>query len=60
MIELTSLTIAEARQKLRCKEITAIELTEAYISVIDAANYRLNAYIKVTPDLARVMAKNSD
>ncbi|TCA31799.1 Asp-tRNA(Asn)/Glu-tRNA(Gln) amidotransferase subunit GatA [Rhizobium leguminosarum bv. viciae] len=60
MSELTSLTIAEARQKLRGKEITAIELTEAYISVIDAANDRLNAYIKVTPDLARVMAKNSD
>ncbi|WP_439871799.1 Asp-tRNA(Asn)/Glu-tRNA(Gln) amidotransferase subunit GatA [Rhizobium leguminosarum] len=60
MSELTSLTIAEAREKLRAKEITAIELTEAYISAIDAANGRLNAYIKVTPDLARVMAKNSD
>ncbi|MBY3201191.1 Asp-tRNA(Asn)/Glu-tRNA(Gln) amidotransferase subunit GatA [Rhizobium laguerreae] len=60
MSELTSLTIAEARQKLRAKEITAIELTEAYISAIDAANDRLNAYIKITPDLARVMAKNSD
>ncbi|UWM83329.1 Asp-tRNA(Asn)/Glu-tRNA(Gln) amidotransferase subunit GatA [Rhizobium sp. SRDI969] len=60
MSELTSLTIAEARQKLRGKEITAIELTDSYISAIDAANDRLNAYIKVTPDLARVMAKNSD
>ncbi|TBZ12082.1 Asp-tRNA(Asn)/Glu-tRNA(Gln) amidotransferase subunit GatA [Rhizobium leguminosarum] len=60
MSELTSLTIAEARQKLRAKEITAIELTEAYISAIDAANGRLNAYIKITPDLAHVMAKNSD
>ncbi|NKL37438.1 Asp-tRNA(Asn)/Glu-tRNA(Gln) amidotransferase subunit GatA [Rhizobium leguminosarum bv. viciae] len=60
MSELTSLTIAEARQKLRAKEITAIELTEAYISAIDAANGRLNAYIKITPDLASVMAKNSD
>ncbi|MBY3154475.1 Asp-tRNA(Asn)/Glu-tRNA(Gln) amidotransferase subunit GatA [Rhizobium laguerreae] len=60
MSELTSLTIAEARQKLRAKEITAIELTEDYISAIDAANDRLNAYIKITPDLACVMAKNSD
>ncbi|MBX4889858.1 Asp-tRNA(Asn)/Glu-tRNA(Gln) amidotransferase subunit GatA [Rhizobium bangladeshense] len=60
MSELTSLTIAEARQKLRAKEITAIELTEAYISAIDAANDRLNAYVKVTPDLARVMARKSD
>ncbi|MBB4189892.1 aspartyl-tRNA(Asn)/glutamyl-tRNA(Gln) amidotransferase subunit A [Rhizobium aethiopicum] len=60
MSELTSLTIAEAREKLRAKEITAIELTEAYISAIDAANDRLNAYIKTTPDLARVMARKSD
>ncbi|MFS8146815.1 Asp-tRNA(Asn)/Glu-tRNA(Gln) amidotransferase subunit GatA [Rhizobium sp. BR 249] len=60
MSELTSLTIAEARQKLRAKEITAIELTDAYISAIDAANDRLNAYIKTTPDLARVMARKSD
>ena len=56
MSELTSLTIAEAREKLRAREITATELTEAYISAIDAANGQLNAYIKTTPDLARVMA----
>ncbi|MDF0697907.1 Asp-tRNA(Asn)/Glu-tRNA(Gln) amidotransferase subunit GatA [Rhizobium sp. MC63] len=60
MSELTSLTIAEARRKLRAKEITALELTDAYISAIDAANERLNAYVKVTPDLARVMARRSD
>ena len=42
MSELTSLTIAEAREKLRAKEIKAVELTEAYISAIEAAN-RLSA-----------------
>ncbi|GES51926.1 MULTISPECIES: Asp-tRNA(Asn)/Glu-tRNA(Gln) amidotransferase subunit GatA [Rhizobium] len=60
MSELTSLTIAEARDKLRAKQITATELTEAYISAIDAANGQLNAYIAVTPDKAREMAKASD
>lgn len=60
MSELTSLTIAEARDKLRAKQITATELTEAYISAIDAANGQINAYIKVTPDKAREMAKASD
>ncbi len=60
MSELTSLTIAEARDKLRAKQITAIELTEAYISAIDAANGQINAYIAVTPDKAREMAKASD
>jgi aspartyl-tRNA(Asn)/glutamyl-tRNA(Gln) amidotransferase subunit A len=60
MSELTSLTIAEAREKLRAKEITAVELTEAYISAIDAANGVLNAYVKVTPEKAREMARTSD
>jgi aspartyl-tRNA(Asn)/glutamyl-tRNA(Gln) amidotransferase subunit A len=60
MSELTSLTIAEAREKLRAKQISATELTESYLSAIDAANGALNAYIKVTPDKARAMAKASD
>ncbi|MEZ2130320.1 MULTISPECIES: Asp-tRNA(Asn)/Glu-tRNA(Gln) amidotransferase subunit GatA [unclassified Sinorhizobium] len=60
MSELTSLTIAEARQKLRAKEITATELTEAYISAIEAANDQLNAYVKVTPEKALQMAEASD
>ncbi|MDB5525684.1 MAG: Asp-tRNA(Asn)/Glu-tRNA(Gln) amidotransferase GatCAB subunit [Rhizobium sp.] len=60
MSELTSLTIAEARNKLLAKEITSVELTEAYLNAIDAANEKLNAYIKVTPELAREQAKASD
>ncbi|MCS0459276.1 MULTISPECIES: Asp-tRNA(Asn)/Glu-tRNA(Gln) amidotransferase subunit GatA [Rhizobium] len=60
MSELTSLTIAEARTKLRAKEIKATELTEAYISAIEAANDKLNAYIKVTPEKALQMAEASD
>ncbi|EJL54932.1 glutamyl-tRNA(Gln) and/or aspartyl-tRNA(Asn) amidotransferase, A subunit [Rhizobium sp. CF122] len=60
MSELTSLTIAEARTKLRAKEIKATELTEAYISAIEAANEKLNAYIKVTPEKALQMAEASD
>lgn len=60
MTDLTSLTIAEARTKLSAKEITAVELTDAYIAAIDAANERINAYITVTPEKAREMAKASD
>ncbi len=60
MSELTSLSIAEAREKLRAREISAPELTEAYISAIEAANPAINAYITVTPDKARAMAKASD
>ncbi|AXV17269.1 Asp-tRNA(Asn)/Glu-tRNA(Gln) amidotransferase GatCAB subunit A [Neorhizobium sp. SOG26] len=60
MTELTSLTIAEAREKLKAKEITSVELTESYLKAIDAANEALNAYVTVTPEKALEMAKASD
>ncbi|MCM2451478.1 Asp-tRNA(Asn)/Glu-tRNA(Gln) amidotransferase subunit GatA [Agrobacterium vitis] len=60
MSELTSLTIAEAREKLVSKDITAVELTDAYLGAIEAANGAINAYVTVTPEIARDMAKASD
>ena len=60
MTELTSLTIAQAREKLVAKEITSVELTDAYLSAIDQANKTLNAYVTVNDDKAREMAKASD
>jgi aspartyl-tRNA(Asn)/glutamyl-tRNA(Gln) amidotransferase subunit A len=59
MSELTSLTIAEARAKLQAKEISAVELTDAYLKAMEAAR-TLNAYVVETPDQARAMAKVSD
>ncbi|MEL6922112.1 MAG: amidase, partial [Pseudomonadota bacterium] len=60
MTDLTALTIAEARNKLHAKEITAVELTEAYLDAIGSEKDPLNAYIEVTPDNARHWAKVSD
>lgn len=60
MTDLTRLTIAEARAKLRGKEITAAEITEAYLAAIEQANPVINAYVAVTADKARAMAKASD
>jgi aspartyl-tRNA(Asn)/glutamyl-tRNA(Gln) amidotransferase subunit A len=60
MVDLTKLTIAEAREKLRAREFTALELTQAYLEAIDAANPRLNAYVVVTHERAREMARRSD
>jgi len=57
---LTDLTIAAARDRLRRREITAAELTEAYIEAIDEGNKTLNAYIAETRDYARRQAKESD
>ena len=60
MTDLTRLTIAEAREKLAAREIKAVELTDAYLSAIEAANPAINAYVAVTPEKAREMAKASD
>src|SRR3954469_20175574 len=59
MTELTSLTLAQARDRLRNKEITAAELTDAHIGAVEAAR-ALNAFVKETPDQAREMARASD
>ena len=60
MTDLTALTIAEAREQLKAKAITATELTGAYIQAIENANEALNAYIVTTPEKALEMAKASD
>ncbi len=58
-MSLTALTISQARSMLQAREISAVELTEAYISAIEKAKI-LNAYVAETPDQARAMAKVSD
>ncbi|WP_417681389.1 Asp-tRNA(Asn)/Glu-tRNA(Gln) amidotransferase subunit GatA [Roseibium sp.] len=60
MTDLTRLTIAEAREGLKNKDYTSSELTEAFLTNIEAANPSLNAYVAVTADKAREMAKASD
>jgi aspartyl-tRNA(Asn)/glutamyl-tRNA(Gln) amidotransferase subunit A len=58
-MSLTNLTISAARKKLRAKEISALELTNAYLAAMESARV-LNAYVQETPDQARAMAKASD
>ncbi|WP_417688965.1 Asp-tRNA(Asn)/Glu-tRNA(Gln) amidotransferase subunit GatA [Roseibium sp.] len=60
MTDLTKLTIAEAREKLAKKEFTSLELTDAFLKNIEVANGQINAYVAVTADQARDMAKASD
>jgi aspartyl-tRNA(Asn)/glutamyl-tRNA(Gln) amidotransferase subunit A len=59
MTELTSLTLADARDRLRKKDISAVELTNAHIDAVAKAR-ALNAYILETPEQAVEMAKASD
>ncbi|ABD07143.1 aspartyl/glutamyl-tRNA(Asn/Gln) amidotransferase subunit A [Rhodopseudomonas palustris HaA2] len=59
MTDLTSLTLAEARDGLVNKSFTAVELTDAHLAAIEAARV-LNAYVLETPDQARQMAQAAD
>jgi aspartyl-tRNA(Asn)/glutamyl-tRNA(Gln) amidotransferase subunit A len=59
MIELTSLTLAQARDALRKKEFSALELADAHLSAIEMAR-ALNAFVLETPERARDMARAAD
>ena len=59
MSELTSLTLAEARDRLRRREFSAVELADAHIAVMAKAR-ALNAFVLETPEHARAMAQAAD
>jgi aspartyl-tRNA(Asn)/glutamyl-tRNA(Gln) amidotransferase subunit A len=59
MSDLTSLTVAAARDLLAKGEISSKELTEAHIAAVAAAR-PLNAFITETPEKALEMAAASD
>ena len=59
MTDLTSLTLAEARDQLKSRAISSLELTKAHLEAIERAK-GLNAFIVVTADKALAMAKTSD
>ncbi len=59
MTELNTLTIAEARDKLRAGGISALELTESCLKAADAAT-ALNAVVHPTPERARAQANAAD
>ncbi|MCP5072236.1 MAG: Asp-tRNA(Asn)/Glu-tRNA(Gln) amidotransferase subunit GatA, partial [Rhodobacteraceae bacterium] len=59
MSDLNKLSISDARDKLRSKEITAVELTEVCNAVV-AASDSLNAFCKKTPEIALERAKAAD
>ncbi len=59
MSDLNKLTITEARDALRKGDVTSVELTEACLSAIDAAD-ALGAFAHKTPDLAMERARAAD
>ena len=57
---LTDLTIAQAQAGLKAKTFSAVELTQAHLTGVDALNPRLNAFITVSHAKALDQAKAAD
>lgn len=55
-----NLTLTEALQKLNNREISAVELTRAYLDRIEKYGTDLNCYITTTPERAMADAATSD
>jgi aspartyl-tRNA(Asn)/glutamyl-tRNA(Gln) amidotransferase subunit A len=59
-MELHQLTIAEAIDKLKRKECSSLELTQAIFARIKATEGKLNSYITLTEEIALAQAKKTD
>ena len=59
MTDLTAFTLAQARDALRQKQLSATELADAHLAAIEKAR-ALNAFVLETPERAREMARASD
>lgn len=60
MTDLTLLAISELAPRLRNREISPVELTEAYLARIERFDPQLNAYTTVTADRARDDARRAE
>lgn len=58
-MNLTDLTVNESLSKLKTKEISPVELTEAYIKNMEN-DKKYNAFVTTTPELALEQAKESE
>ncbi|MGH7864153.1 MAG: amidase, partial [Candidatus Binataceae bacterium] len=58
--ELLSFDVAGLSEKIHAREISPVELTEAYLRRIEQHDSTLRAYITVTADLARKAARKAE
>ena len=59
-MRLYELTIHQAHERLRNKEITSLELTRAVLERIESVDGRVGAYLTVTADQALEQARRAD
>src|SRR5688572_30599141 len=60
MTELTSLSIQEAADALKKREINSVELTQAHLDRITAVDDKVQAFLMLTPELALDAARAAD
>ena len=58
--DLCALSISQLQQKLRAKELSPVELTDAYLERIHRLDNKLNTYICVLGDTARAEARSAE
>jgi Asp-tRNA(Asn)/Glu-tRNA(Gln) amidotransferase A subunit family amidase len=58
--EIFRMTAAGIAQRIRDRELSPIEVTEACLSRIHERNDRTNAFVTITDDLARDMAEEAE
>jgi len=58
--ELTELSLAQAAEEIANKQVSPVDLVDACLREIDAANPVVNAYISVYADQARAVAKAAE
>ena len=59
-MDISKLTISEARKSLDAKEYSSLELTEAYLRVIGKKDKEIHAYLEVWEETAREEAQTAD
>ena len=60
MTDFAYLTIAEAASLLRDRKISPVEYTQALLARADALDPKLNAYLRITPDIAMEEARRAE
>jgi aspartyl-tRNA(Asn)/glutamyl-tRNA(Gln) amidotransferase subunit A len=58
--ELLEFDVAALSEKIRSKQISPVELTDAYLQRIEATDTQLRAYITVTAEQARTAARRAE
>jgi aspartyl-tRNA(Asn)/glutamyl-tRNA(Gln) amidotransferase subunit A len=58
-VELASLTVARAGAAIRARELSPLEITEAYLARIERLNPAVNAYVTVTAERALADARRA-